>query len=325
MPGAVSACLQPIYKILSPISVVTEMISSCIRRIGKANHGANFLEKPASRSITFVKSACSRARGKIDADLFNTRGSQDCGRKITLFMEQSDHPDKNHPVARPQAAFMVYWTSNKHMRKATIHVVDDDQAVRESIKWLIESVDMNIKTYGSANEFLDKYTEDSLGCLILDVRMPGISGLELQSILTERSIDLPIVFITGHGDVPMAVRALKNGAVDFIEKPFNDQTLLDTIQTALRKHRSRLKRRGKLENIQYRYDNLTSRERQVMDIVVAGKPNRDAADALGISVKTVEVHRAKMMEKMKAKSVADLVKMVIIMREANYGKKKSRR
>lgn len=211
------------------------------------------------------------------------------------------------------------------MKKATIHVVDDDQAVRESIKWLIESVDMNINTYGSANEFLDKYTEDSLGCLILDVRMPGISGLELQGVLAERSIDLPIIFITGHGDVPMAVRALKNGAVDFIEKPFNDQTLLDTIQTALQKHRNRLKQRGELENIQDRYDNLTFRERQVMDMVVAGKPNRDAADALGLSIKTVEVHRAKMMEKMKAGSVADLVKMAIIMHEARRNNKKSRK
>jgi FixJ family two-component response regulator len=204
------------------------------------------------------------------------------------------------------------------MKKPTIHVVDDDQAVRESIEWLIDSVGLNIKTYGSANEFLDNYTEDSLGCLILDVRMPGISGLDLQHILAERGIDMPIVFVTGHGDVPMAVRALKNGAVDFIEKPFNDQVLLDTIQSAVQKHRGRLKQRAELENLQARYDNLTSREQEVMDRVVTGKPNRDVAEDLGISVKTVEVHRAKVMEKMQARSIADLVKMAMMMHETNH-------
>lgn len=204
------------------------------------------------------------------------------------------------------------------MKKPTIHVVDDDQAVRESIEWLIESVGLNIQTYGSANEFLDNYSEDSLGCLILDVRMPGISGLDLQHILAERGIDMPIVFVTGHGDVPMAVRALKNGAVDFIEKPFNDQVLLDTIQAAVQKHRSRLKQRAELENLQTRYDNLTSREQEVMDRVVTGMPNRDVAEELGISVKTVEVHRAKVMEKMQARSIAELVKMAMMMHEANH-------
>ena len=203
------------------------------------------------------------------------------------------------------------------MKKPTIHVVDDDQAVRESIEWLIDSVGLNIRTYGSANEFLDNYTEDSLGCLILDVRMPGISGLDLQHILAERGIDMPIVFVTGHGDVPMAVRALKNGAVDFIEKPFNDQVLLDTIQAAVQKHRGRLKQRAELENLQARYDNLTSREQEVMDRVVTGKPNRDVGEELGISVKTVEVHRAKVMEKMQARSIADLVKMAMMMRESH--------
>ncbi|MDZ7804917.1 response regulator transcription factor [Thiohalophilus sp.] len=206
------------------------------------------------------------------------------------------------------------------MKKPTIHVVDDDQAVRESIQWLIESVGLNIKTHGSANEFLDNYREDSLGCLILDVRMPGISGLDLQHILADRGIDLPIIFVTGHGDVPMAVRALKNGAVDFIEKPFNDQVLLDTIQSAVQKHRDRLKQRAELENLQTRYDNLTTREQEVMDRVVTGKPNRDVGEELGISVKTVEVHRAKVMEKMQARSIADLVKMAMMMREAGNGK-----
>jgi RNA polymerase sigma factor (sigma-70 family) len=206
------------------------------------------------------------------------------------------------------------------MKKPTIHIVDDDQAVRESIQWLIESVGLNIETYGSANEFLDNYAEDSLGCLILDVRMPGISGLDLQHILADRGIDLPIVFVTGHGDVPMAVRALKNGAVDFIEKPFNDQVLLDTIQSAVQKHRERLKQRAELENLQTRYDNLTTREQEVMDRVVTGKPNRDVGEELGISVKTVEVHRAKVMEKMQARSIADLVKMAMMMHETGGGK-----
>jgi FixJ family two-component response regulator len=209
------------------------------------------------------------------------------------------------------------------MKKPTIHVVDDDQAVRESIEWLIESVGLSIRTYGSAHEFLDNYTEDSLGCLILDVRMPGISGLDLQHILIDRGIDLPIVFVTGHGDVPMAVRALKNGAVDFIEKPFNDQVLLDTIQSAVQKHRNRLKQRAELENLQARYENLTTREQEVMDRVVTGKPNRDVGEELGISVKTVEVHRAKVMEKMQARSIADLVKMAMMMHETGTGNNSS--
>lgn len=204
------------------------------------------------------------------------------------------------------------------MKNPTIHVVDDDQAVRESIEWLIGSVGLDIQTYGSANEFLDNYTEDSLGCLILDVRMPGLSGLDLQHILSDRGIDLPIIFVTGHGDVPMAVRALKNGAVDFIEKPFNDQVLLDTIHSAVQKHRDRLKKRAQLENLKSRYDNLTSREQEVMDRVVTGKPNRDIGEELGISVKTVEVHRAKVMDKMQARTIADLVKMAMMIHETNH-------
>lgn len=201
------------------------------------------------------------------------------------------------------------------MNKATIHVVDDDQAVRESIEWLIDSVGLNIRTYASADEFLAQYQEDVLGCLILDVRMPGISGLDLQQILKQRGLEIPIIFITGHGDVPMAVRALKNGAVDFIEKPFSDQTLLETIQNAVKYHCEQLEKRSEFCALQARYRTLTSREQEVMTRVVAGQSNRDIAETLGISIKTVEVHRAKVMEKMQAGSIAELVRMGVILQQ----------
>jgi FixJ family two-component response regulator len=201
----------------------------------------------------------------------------------------------------------------------TIHVVDDDQSVRGSIAWLIESVGLGIRTYGSANEFLSRYSGDDPGCLVLDVRMPGMSGLELQQTLLKRGIDLPIIFITGHGDVPMAVRALKRGAVDFIEKPFNDQALLDTIQAALHRHREQLQKRRERALIKARYDSLSLREHQALEGVVQGLSNRDISEGIGISVKTIEVHRGKMMKKMTADSVADLVRMMVLLREEEPG------
>jgi len=198
-----------------------------------------------------------------------------------------------------------------HSVNQTIYVVDDDQAVRESLCWLLESVDLPVVTYASAQEFLANYNPEMGGCLILDVRMPGMSGLELQNKLTEIECTLPILIVTGHGDVPMAVRALKNGAVDFIEKPFNDQKLLERIQHCLDQDRAQREARSMQRIMQARYEQLTPREQEVLVRVVAGKLNKVIATELGISSKTVEAHRANIMEKMHASSLAELVTMCV--------------
>ena len=192
-----------------------------------------------------------------------------------------------------------------------IFVVDDDQAVRESLCWLLESVNLPVETFGSAQEFLSSYSADQGGCLILDVRMPGMSGLELQNKLAEIECSLPIIIVTGHGDVPMAVRALKAGAVDFIEKPFNDQTLLERIQNCLDQDRAQREERSLKSSLQQRLSQLTPREQEVLERVIAGKLNKVIADELGISSKTVEAHRANIMEKMGATSLAELVTMCV--------------
>jgi two-component system, LuxR family, response regulator FixJ len=193
----------------------------------------------------------------------------------------------------------------------TVFIVDDDEAMRESLRWLISSVQLNVETYASASEFLENYHPGVSGCLVLDVRMPGMSGLELQEKLAKEQIALPVIIITGHGDVPMAVRAMKSGAVDFIQKPFNDQVLLDRIQFALdRDSRARMDQAEKGE-IAARLALLTPREREVMDMVVEGEPNKVIAVKLGVSAKTVEAHRARVMEKMRASSLSELVRMAM--------------
>ncbi len=194
-----------------------------------------------------------------------------------------------------------------------IYVVDDDEAVRESLQWLLESVSLPVRTFASAQEFLDAYDPDCGGCVVLDVRMPGMSGLEVQKRLAEIEHSLPVIIITGHGDVPMAVRALKAGAVDFIEKPFNDQTLLERIYECLEQDRARRELRNYRRVLHERMQHLTPRERQVLDGVVAGKVNRTIADELGISGKTVEAHRANIIKKMGASSLAELITMCITM------------
>ncbi|MCU7835130.1 MAG: response regulator transcription factor [gamma proteobacterium symbiont of Taylorina sp.] len=191
-----------------------------------------------------------------------------------------------------------------------VFVVDDDEAVRQSTAWLIESIGLKVITFNCADDFLENYNNEQ-GCIIMDVRMPGISGLEAQEEMVKREIDLPLIFITGHGDVPMAVRALKRGAFDFIEKPFNDQLLLDAIQRGIKHNSDSIESMAKNESIYKRIDSLTPRERQVMSRVTEGKPNKVIAHELSVSIKTVEVHRARMMEKMEASSVAELVKMTI--------------
>jgi FixJ family two-component response regulator len=192
-----------------------------------------------------------------------------------------------------------------------IYIIDDDEALRDSLVWLLESSGYRVAAYESAEVFLAAYTPAMTGCLVLDVRMPGMSGLELFEELRTRHCTLPVIFITGHGDVPMAVSAVKKGAVDFIEKPFGDRDMLGLIEQCLAAEQAgRLKRRLDADTAR-RLDHLTQREREVLDLIILGKLNKQIADVLGISIKTVEVHRARVMEKMGANSLAELVQHVI--------------
>lgn len=200
---------------------------------------------------------------------------------------------------------------NQVNARSTIFIVDDDAAVRDALKLLLRSVGQAVETFGSAQEFLDAYSEDRPGCLVLDIRMPGMSGLELQQKLNEKHSILPIIFITGHGDVPMAVEAMQAGAVDFIQKPFRDQDLIDRINQALEKDSSNRAALGERNDIRRRLDTLTPREREVLDLVVHGKANKVIAGDLKLSQRTVEIHRARVMEKMQASSLAHLVRMVL--------------
>lgn len=196
-------------------------------------------------------------------------------------------------------------------QRPTIFVVDDDSAVRDALKLLLRSVGQSVETYGAGQEFLEAYSEDRPGCLVLDIRMPGMSGLELQQKLNEKHSILPIIFITGHGDVPMAVEAMQAGAVDFIQKPFRDQDLIDRINQALEKDTSNRAALGERNDIRRRLETLTPREREVLDLVVHGKANKVIAGDLKLSQRTVEIHRARVMEKMQASSLAHLVRMVL--------------
>lgn len=193
---------------------------------------------------------------------------------------------------------------------ATVFIVDDDPAVRSSMSWLLESVDLPVEVCASAQEFLEIYSPDTPGCLVLDIRLPGMSGLELQAELAQRNIDIPIIIVTGHAEVPIAVRAMKAGAVDFIEKPFSDQVLLDCIRRALQRDTESRVDSVRREEIATRVRLLTPRETEVMAKVVDGFSNKMIAAQLGVSRKTVEAHRAGVMKKMEAQSVADLVRMV---------------
>lgn len=200
---------------------------------------------------------------------------------------------------------------NANNTRPTVFVVDDDAAVRDALKLLLRSVGHAVETYGSAQEFLEAYGEDRPGCLVLDIRMPGMSGLELQQKLNEKHSILPIIFITGHGDVPMAVEAMQAGAVDFIQKPFRDQDLIDRINQALEKDSANRAALGERNDIRRRLETLTPREREVLDLVVHGKANKVIAGDLKLSQRTVEIHRARVMEKMQASSLAHLVRMVL--------------
>ena len=194
----------------------------------------------------------------------------------------------------------------------TVYVVDDDPAMRSSLRWLIESVGLSVRTCSSAREFLATYRDGEPGCLVLDVRMPGMSGLDLQAELSRQHIDIPILIITGYAEVPLAVRAMKAGAFDFIEKPFSDQTLLDRIRAAVARDEVARRRRVAREMVQARMRLLTPRERDVMERVVAGKSNKVIASDLNLSMKTVEVHRAHVMEKLQADSLAELIRLSLL-------------
>ncbi len=192
-----------------------------------------------------------------------------------------------------------------------IHVVDDDEALRDSMTWMLEGNNYKVATYDSADAFLRVISPVMVGCVVLDVRMPGMSGLELFEELGRRGCTLPVVFITGHGDVPMAVSALKKGAVDFIEKPFSEADMLRLIEQCLTLERgNRDKRLQEAETVR-RLEHLTQREREVLGLIIIGKLNKQIADVLGISIKTVEVHRARVMEKMGVNSLAELVQHVV--------------
>ena len=196
-------------------------------------------------------------------------------------------------------------------REPTVFVVDDDPGVLDAVSLLLRSVGLPAKTFSSASEFLEGFDPEAHGCLILDLRMPGMGGRELQKRLLELGAGLPIIFVTAHGDVPTAVDAVKDGAVDFIQKPFPDQKLLDKVNQALELDTRRRKNREERRRVEVRLETLTPREREVMGLVAAGKLNKTIARQMGISQRTVEIHRSRVMEKMQASSVPDLVHMIL--------------
>jgi two-component system response regulator FixJ len=198
-----------------------------------------------------------------------------------------------------------------------VFIVDDDEAVRSSLRLLIKSVGLDPTVLGSAREFLERYDPAQPGCLVLDVRMPEMSGLELQEQLNRRGSIIPVIFITGHGDVSMAVDAMQAGAFDFLQKPFRDQDLIDRLQRALEKDRANRTVLKQRSVIRERLESLTPREREVLEMVISGKPNKIMAADLAVSQRTVEIHRARVMEKMGAASLAHLVRMMMDLAESS--------
>ena len=196
-------------------------------------------------------------------------------------------------------------------KKGTVYVVDDDEAVRDSLQWLLEGKDYRVRCFDSAESFLSRYDHREVACLIVDIRMGGMTGLELQDKLLERKSPLPVVFITGHGDVPMAVNTMKKGALDFIQKPFNEDDLLSIVERMLDRAREAFAGHQQAASREALLSKLTGRETQVLERIVAGRLNKQIADDLGISIKTVEAHRANIMEKLGANTVADLLKIAL--------------
>ena len=196
-------------------------------------------------------------------------------------------------------------------KKGTVYVVDDDEAVRDSLQWLLEGKDYRVRCFDSAESFLSRYDPREVACLIVDIRMDGMTGLELQNRLIDTHSPLPIVFITGHGDVPMAVDTMKKGAMDFIQKPFKEDQLVDLVERMLERARETFSVQQQAASREALLAKLTTRESQVLERIVAGRLNKQIADDLGISIKTVEAHRANIMEKLNANTVADLLKIAL--------------
>ena len=194
--------------------------------------------------------------------------------------------------------------------KAVVHVVDDDASLRDALEGLFESVGLDTRTYGTAHEFLDANRADKPGCIVIDIRLPDMNGLEFQARLVQVGIGLPVVMMTGYGDIPMSVRAMKRGAVDFLAKPFHDQDMLDAVTSAIERDRQRRKEAENLSRIRHRFETLSPREREVMLLVTSGKMNKQVAGNLGISEITAKIHRGAAMRKMQARTLTDLVRMV---------------
>jgi RNA polymerase sigma factor (sigma-70 family) len=200
-----------------------------------------------------------------------------------------------------------------------VFVVDDDPSVRSSLKFLLSTVGLHVESFDSADAFLRKSPPDAPSCLVLDVRLPGLSGLDFQRELAARKIYIPIVFLTGHGDIPMSVRAIKAGAVEFLTKPFRDQDLLDAVRIALERDRARREEEKEVMILQQRFDSLTSREREVISMVVSGMLNKQIADQLGTAESTVKVQRSRALEKMHAESLVDLIRMIEKLNSSSRG------
>ena len=200
---------------------------------------------------------------------------------------------------------------NVEADEATVFVVEDDPNVRHSLRWLVESCGLRVQTHASAEDFLEAYSPEQSGCLLLDLRMPGMSGEDLQHSLTARQFSIPVIVVTGHGDVDSAVRAMKGGAVDFIEKPYEKAVLLDCIHRAMELDRATREQEANLVDVEARLALLTPREREVMDLVVVGMGNKQVAHRFGISVKTIEIHRSRLMKKLKAKTAVDLARIYL--------------
>ena len=196
-------------------------------------------------------------------------------------------------------------------KRGTVYVVDDDEAVRDSVQWLLEGQDFRVRSFESAESFLARYDPREIGCVLIDIRMSGMSGLDLQDRLAERDSPLPVAFVTGHGDVPMAVDTMKKGAMDFIQKPFNEESLVPLVERMLEQARAAFAEHQQAASRDALLSKLTGREAQVLERIVAGRLNKQIADDLGISIKTVEAHRANIMEKLGANTVADLLKIAL--------------
>ncbi|MGA7809917.1 response regulator transcription factor [Bradyrhizobium sp.] len=209
---------------------------------------------------------------------------------------------------------MLAQTSERPSERPIVHVVDDDASMREALESLFDSMGLETHTYGTAREFLAAGAEDRPSCIVIDIRLPDMNGLDFQAQLTEMGIRLPVVMMTGYGDIPMSVRAMRRGAVDFLSKPFHDQDMLDAVMAAIARDRQRRGVEGNFSQVQQRFATLSPRELQVVQLVTAGKMNKQVAGDLGISEITVKIHRGAAMRKMGARTLADLVRMAEVMR-----------